>query len=271
MSQQYDLIREIADNVEYKNDPETLKSLAEYFVDQGHDDKALGTYIRLKDYDTALKLCEAKNLKISPETADSIFDELDIKTENEAKKKLLKKLAKQLTTQGDFELAHQKYVQMGNLKKAMKCLIKLGDKDKVIHFATTSRFMDNYILAANFLQSLDWNDNPEIVKLIVTFFKKAKAYDNLSNFYCLCATVEINDYRNYDKALEALQEAKTVLKQEMSKEMNDEEKQKVISKEEELTQKITLTKLFLHTCSVRNNQPQEALKECTELLGMVNL
>ena len=255
--------------MEYKNDPETLKSLAEYFVDQGHDDKALGTYIRLKDYETALKLCEAKNLKISVETADSIFDELDIKTENESKKKLLKRLAKQLTTQGDFELAHQKYVQMGNLKKAMKCLIKLGDKDKVTHFANTSRYSDNYILAANFLQSLDWNDNPDIIKLIVTFFKKAKAYDNLANFYCLCASVEINDYRNYDKALEALNEARVVLKQEMHKEMNDEHKQKVIAKDEELEQRVTMTKLFLHTCSVRKNQPQDALKECTDLLGIV--
>ena len=178
-------------------------------------------------------------------------------------------MAKQLTIQGDFELAHQKYVQMGNLKKAMKCLIKLGDKDKVIYFANTSRNPDNYILAANFLQSLDWNDNHDIVKLIITFLKKAKAYDNLSNFYILCAGVEINEYRNYEKALEAFNEAKLVLKQELGKEMIEEEKQKVKSKDEELEKKITLTKVFLHTCSIKKNQAQESLKQCTELLSIV--
>ena len=249
--------------MEYKNDPETLKSLAEYFVDQGHDDKALGTYIRLKDYDMALKLCETKNLKISPETADAIFDELDLKTQNESKKKLIKKLAKQLTTQGDFELAHQKYVQMNDLKKAMKCLIKLGDKDKIIYFANTSRESINYILAANFLQSLEWNDNSDVIKLIVTFFKKAKAFNNLANFYCLCATVEINDYRNYEKAIEALIEATKAL--ELAKDMEAEERNHKI---EDLNERIKLTKLFVHISSIRN-QTDEALKLCNDLLDIV--
>ena len=45
-------------------------------------------------------------------------------------------------------------------------------------------------MAANFLQNLDWNENEDIVKNIVSFYNKAKAYMNLSNFYELFANVK---------------------------------------------------------------------------------
>jgi intraflagellar transport protein 140 len=265
LSNQYDLTREIAENVEYKNDPETLKSLAEHFQEQGHIEKALGIYIRLKDYDIALKICEENKLKISVETADAIFDDLDIKTQNEKKRLLLKKLAKQLTIQGDFELAHQKFVQMGELKKAMKSLIKTGDKDKIINFANTSRTNFNYILAANFLQTLEWVENPEIVKYIVGFYKKAKAFNNLSNFYLTCANVEINDYRNYEKAIEAMGESIKVL--ESAKDIEELEKKERV---DNLKERMKLTKLFVHITTIKG-QSENAMKLCNDLLEIVKL
>ncbi len=39
------------------------------------------------------------------------------------------------------------------------------------------------------------------------FYSKAKAYEQLSSFYEACAAVEIDDFRNYEKAAAALREA----------------------------------------------------------------
>jgi hypothetical protein len=54
-------------------------------------------------------------------------------------------------------------------------------------------------MAANYLQSLDWRKDAEIVSNIISFYNKAKALDSLASFYEACAQVEIDDYQNYEK------------------------------------------------------------------------
>ncbi len=44
------------------------------------------------------------------------------------------------------------------------------------------------------------------MKNIIQFYNKAKAFDNLSRFYEACSNVEIDEYRDYDKASMALKE-----------------------------------------------------------------
>ena len=63
------------------------------------------------------------------------------------------------------------------------------------------------MLAANWLQSLAWHADAKLLKAIVDFYTKAKAFEQLSGFYDACAQVEIDEYRDYDKALGALKEA----------------------------------------------------------------
>lgn len=70
-----------------------------------------------------------------------------------------------------------------------------------------SRSKDIYVLAANYLQNLGWHNDPDIMRSIIKFYTKARAYDQLSGFYDACAAVEIDEYRNYEKALGALREA----------------------------------------------------------------
>ena len=93
----------------------------------------------------------------------------------------------------------------------MKCLLKSGDTKKVLYYAGVSRNREIYVLAANYLQTLDWHSDPEIVKNIVAFYTKAKALEQLSGFYDACAQVEIDEYRDYEKALEALKKAATYM------------------------------------------------------------
>lgn len=73
--------------------------------------------------------------------------------------------------------------------QAMKALLKSGDTEKICFFAGVSRHKDIYIMAANYLQSLDWQNQPDILRNIITYYSKAKALDLLANFYMACAQV----------------------------------------------------------------------------------
>jgi intraflagellar transport protein 140 len=72
----------------------------------------------------------------------------------------------------------------------MKSLLKSGDTDKIIFFANVSRQRDIYVMAANYLQSLDWRSSPEVMKNIIAFYSKGRALDLLAAFYVACAQVK---------------------------------------------------------------------------------
>ena len=113
--------------------------------------------------------------------------------------------------QGQYQLATKKYTQAGNKLKAMKALLKSGDTEKVIFFANVSRQRDIYVMAGNYLQTLDWHAEPEILKHIINFYQKGRAYESLASFFVSCARLEIDEYHSYEKALDALFEAHRLL------------------------------------------------------------
>ena len=89
---------------------------------------------------------------------------------------VLNQIAKVAYQQGNYHLATKKWTQAGNKLQAMKSLLKSGDTEKIIFFANVSRQKEIYILAGNYLQTtLDWRNNPEIMKNIITFYNKSKA------------------------------------------------------------------------------------------------
>lgn len=73
--------------------------------------------------------------------------------------------------------------------QAMKALLKSGDTEKITFFAGVSRQKEIYVMAANYLQSLDWRKDPEIMKNIIAFYTKGRALDALASFYDACAQV----------------------------------------------------------------------------------
>ena len=83
----------------------------------------------------------------------------------------------------------------------MKALLKSGDTEKIIFFAGVSRQKEIYVMAANYLQSLDWRKEPEIMKNIIGFYTKGRALDSLANFYDACAQVRIAKLRNNNNKL----------------------------------------------------------------------
>ena len=73
----------------------------------------------------------------------------------------------------------------------MKALLKSGDTEKIVFFAGVSRQREIYVMAANYLQSLDWRKDPDIMKNIIGFYTKGRALDSLASFYDACAQVDI--------------------------------------------------------------------------------
>jgi intraflagellar transport protein 140 len=116
-------------------------------------------------------------------------------------------IAERCKKMGNFEMASKIYIQIGDRVKAVKALIKLGDIDKVITFANNARTNEIYVLVGNYLQTGDWHKNPDLMKYIIQFYNKAKAFDHLAGFFDACSTVEIDEYRDYEKACAALKEA----------------------------------------------------------------
>lgn len=106
-----------------------------------------------------------------------------------------------------YTIAAKKYTEANNRLKAMKALMKSGDTQRVIFFANIQKQRETYIMAANYLQSLDWRKDPEIMKNIIAFYTRAKSMESLASFYEACAQVEIDEFQDYDKAMSALAEA----------------------------------------------------------------
>jgi intraflagellar transport protein 140 len=119
----------------------------------------------------------------------------------------VKKVADKAKKQGNFDLAARLYRQLRDNVKAMKCMCKLNDTEKVISFAQNARNPEIYIIAANYLQSADWHNNQDTLKNIVSFYTRAKAFDRLAMFYETCAGLEIDEYKDYKKAIMALKDA----------------------------------------------------------------
>ena len=205
-----DVLKSLAENLEEGASAADLEKCAEYFISNNQAAKAIEIlWKKAKKYDVAIDLCLTHKVKIDDEMAEGLTPpKSDDPVESERRIETLKKLAKACKKQNVFHLACKKYTQAGDRLKAMKCLLKSGDTKNIIYYAGASRNKDIYVLAANYLQSLDWHNDNEIMKNIILFYTKSKAFEQLASFYEACSQVEIDEYRDYDKALGALKEAK---------------------------------------------------------------
>ena len=120
---------------------------------------------------------------------------------------LLRDLADCCMKQGQYHLAAKKYTQAGNMIEAMRALLKSGDTQRIMVFAATARSKEVFAMAGNYLQTTEWKENPDTITAIVQCYTKAGAHASLALFYDACAQVEVDDYRDYEKAAAALQQA----------------------------------------------------------------
>lgn len=205
-SEQPETLQVIAAELDAKSDPELVQRCAEFFISSQQPQKAANLLASAKQYEKSLEVCREHKVPITDHMADMLTPAKDEIDEN-IRDKVLTELGDILQEQGDYHTATKKFTQAGDKVRAMKSLLKSGDTEKIVFFAGMSRQKEVYIMAANYLQSLNWQSDGKILKNIIQFYSKAHAYDLLANFYANCAQVEIDEFHDYEKAIKALQEA----------------------------------------------------------------
>ncbi|XP_034049465.1 intraflagellar transport protein 140 homolog [Thalassophryne amazonica] len=260
-TQQFSTLQVMADDLNKNSDPALLKRCSDFFIEHAKYEKAVDLLVAAKKYVEALEVCVAENLTITENLAERMTITDSKELSEEACKELLERIADCCMRQGNYHLATKKYTQAGNKPKAMRALLKSGDTEKIIFFAGVSRQKELFIMAANYLQSLDWRSDPEILKHIVGFYTKGRALDLLSGFYEACAQVEIDDCQNYENALKALTEALTCLSK-----VKESSSGKLQVRRADLQHKITLIGKFVQARRLYEEEPDEAVRLCESLL-----
>uniref|UniRef100_A0A3B4EX67 Intraflagellar transport 140 n=1 Tax=Pundamilia nyererei TaxID=303518 RepID=A0A3B4EX67_9CICH len=259
-------------NLALLSNPEDMMEAACYYEEKGsHLDRAVALYHKAGYVSRALELAfateqfgalemiaEDLNESSDPALLARCSDFFSTHSKYEKSVELLV-AAKKVPLCGKKKYASCCYT--GNEIIAMRALLKSGDTEKIVFFANVSRQKELFILAANYLQSLDWRKDPDILKTIIGFYTKGRAPDLLAGFYEACAQVEIDDYQNYEKALDALTEASKCLSKAKDASSGQQEVRLA-----DLQHKITLIRKFVHIRSLYSEDASEAVQLCETLL-----
>ncbi|KAM7350819.1 intraflagellar transport protein rempA [Cochliomyia hominivorax] len=205
-SEQPDILEIIASELTAESDPELINRCAEFFMSVEQHQKAALLLAKTKQLKKSVQICVDKGVPVTEDLAEMLTPAKG-EVDEESRIYILTQLGELLQQQGDYHTATKKFTQAGDKVRGMKSLLKSGNTEKIIFFANMSRQHEVYIMAANYLQALNWQEDNNILKHIVTFYSKGQAYDSLANFYAICAQIEIDEFHNYEKALKAMQEA----------------------------------------------------------------
>ena len=230
-----DLTDEVDPESSTPDSKQLLKKCASWFTEKGRFDVAVLLEVRSGNFQQALRVAIENDVPMTESLSESLTQELDREGNNISaieKKSHTLDLAKLSKRQGQYHLACKLYAKAGERSKAMRCLLKTGDPEKVIFFANVSRDRDAYIMAGNFLQTLDFKRNEasddtgdgthadskkSYTSNVINFYTKAKAFAHLAGFHESNAEREIDEFRDYDKALVGLKQALNARQKESAK------------------------------------------------------
>ncbi|CAI4224269.1 unnamed protein product [Auanema sp. JU1783] len=210
-TEQFSALDLVAKDLDSTTDSSTLKRAAEFFESNQNYEKAVELLCLAKEFKSALQLCRRKNVSVTEKIGELMTPTKETTPNVNERKDILMEIGDVCLQQALYTIAAKKYTQAGDKTKAMKALLKTGDVQKIRFFANTARSKEIYILAANFLQSVDWQGNAELMKDIETFYTKSQSPEHLANFYVSCAHMEIENWSQFDQAEGALMQAAQVL------------------------------------------------------------
>ncbi|KAH7689496.1 hypothetical protein AAVH_40506, partial [Aphelenchoides avenae] len=197
-TEQFTALDLIAQDLNENSDPRVLERAAQFFSNNQQDRTA---------YAEAVELCRDKNVIINEELAELLTPPKPDKGMASERTRLLEDIGRCCLQQGNYHFAAKKFTQAGNKLEAMRALLKSGDTPRIILFANTARNKDIYRMAGNYLQTLNWKEDVNLMRQIENCYVKADALGSLAAFYEACAEVEIDDFRDYEKGLAALNES----------------------------------------------------------------
>jgi len=268
----FEILSNISSGLDASASPAVVARCAEFFVKHGHHEKAARLCITGGRFAQAIALCSDHHITITEELAEALtppkLDKATGPPYGEERTAVLLELARVCKRQSSYQLACKKFTQAGDRSRALKCLLKSGDTKNVIYYASVSRHRDIYILAANYLQSLDWQsgteDATELTKRIIEFYTKAHAHEPLAAFYDGYAQMEIDEFRDYEKALDALKESRQQLAK--ARKMMDKE-----CRIKSLDSRISIIADFVEARHCEKSDPQKMANICTSMLSMPDI
>eukprot|EP01038_Epipyxis_sp_PR26KG_P011964 gene11964-16014_t len=257
----FDMLNTIAQDLGAETSPQMLARCADFLVQHKQYDKAIELYVIAKRFHQAVEMCLQQRVTINDDMVEKLTPPENGIDPTE-RKEILKDLAKALKKQGSYTMASKKYTQAGDRVRAIKCLVRSGDTKAVIQFTNISRNIEIYKLAANYLQQMNWRESVDIMKAIITFYNKAKAFYQLAGFYDSCAQVEIDEYRDYEKAIGALNEALKYLSKDTSPDTVDE----IRKYSNSIEKRIGMIEKFVQARKIAKREPEKMVSICESLL-----
>ncbi|CAG5059653.1 unnamed protein product [Parnassius apollo] len=185
-------------------DPELAHTLAAHLRRANHHSHAAALLATAGKYEEALDIVEESTAPLSEE----LSERLAAPAGTDGRVALLRRLADVLGARGLYHQAAKRLAHAGDKAGAMRWLLRSGDVERIATFGAASRDRVAQLMAADFLRRrAAWRSRPDLTRHILHFYTRAKAFAKLAAFYAECAQMEIDDYDNYEKALEALKEA----------------------------------------------------------------
>ncbi|CAL8073471.1 unnamed protein product [Calicophoron daubneyi] len=274
---QFAALQSVAGSLDERIDPALLKRCAQFFTQNNQYDRAVDVLAAGKHYWDALKLCGEYNVPVTEELVEKLTPpacspnggkKTSENLDDSERSSILIELGELCMAQGQYHLACKKFTQAGSRISAMKALLRSGDTDKIIFFANVSKQKEIYIMAANYLQTLEgWRSNVDTMRTIVQFYTRGRAPESLASFYEACAHAEIEDFGSYEKATGALTEAYKVLAKAVSANPpTDTSEMRIQKRLAQIKNKATMCKEFAEAQLLFAVDPLEAMRRCQTLL-----
>ncbi|XP_068631697.1 intraflagellar transport protein 140 homolog [Battus philenor] len=185
-------------------DPELAHTLAAHLRKTNYHSHAAALLATAGKYEEALDIVEESTAPLTEE----LSERLAAPAGTNGRVALLRRLADVLGGRGLYHQAAKRLAHAGDKPGAMRWLLRSGDVERIATFGAASRDRVAQLMAADFLRRRSaWRSRPDLTRHILHFYTRAKAYAKLAAFYAECAQMEIDDYENFEKALEALKEA----------------------------------------------------------------
>ncbi|XP_063380709.1 intraflagellar transport protein 140 homolog isoform X2 [Cydia fagiglandana] len=185
-------------------EPSLARKLAAHLRRAEHHSHAAALLATAGEYEEALDIVEQSSAPLTEELAER----LAAPASTVGRDALLRRLADVLGARGLYHHAAKRLASTGDKAGAMRWLMRSGDADRIATFAAATRDRAAQLMAADYLRRhADWRTRADLTRHILHFYTRAKAHGKLAAFYAECAKMEVDEFGNFEKALEALKEA----------------------------------------------------------------